>query len=128
MPELEEDSKKEKLVVIGTHGGEDPERASLPFVVANAALAMDVEATVILQSTAVTLAAPGCYEHVFAPGLPPLKDLLDAFLEQGGSLLVCTPCLDERKIDKASLLKGASPVKAGRVVVEILEATNAITY
>ncbi|MEJ2421117.1 MAG: DsrE family protein [Acidobacteriota bacterium] len=125
---MEEEAKREKLVVVATHGGEDPERASLPFVVANAALVMDVESAVILQSSAVTLTAKGCYEHVFAPGLPPLKDLVDSFLEQGGALLVCTPCLEERKIDKASLIEGAVPVKAGRVVMEVMEATSTLSY
>lgn len=31
------EEKEEKIVVIATHGGEDPERATFPFVVANAA-------------------------------------------------------------------------------------------
>jgi len=47
------DIEKEKIIYIGTHGGEDPERASLPFVLANGAQAMDVEAVVVLQGAAV---------------------------------------------------------------------------
>ena len=128
MPETEESSRREKLVIIATHGGEDPERASLPFVVANAALAMDVEVTIMLQAEAVTLAAPGIREHIFAPGLPPLKGLMDSFAEQGGALLVCMPCLDSRKIEPSSLIEGATPVKAARVVMEVLEATNVLNY
>ena len=128
MPGPEEESQQEKLVIVATHGGEDPERATLPFVAANAALAMDVAATVILQATAVTLAVQGCYEHVFAAGLPPLEDLVDSFVEQGGTLLVCTPCLEARKIEATSLITGTSPVKAARVVMEILEATNVVSY
>ena len=54
-----EESKTEKIVVFATHGPEDPERASLPFVVANAAIAMDVQATVVLQGTGVLLAKKG---------------------------------------------------------------------
>ena len=122
------DSKPEKLVIFGTHGMEDPERASLPFVIGNAALAMDVEVTIMLQGTAVFLCKEGCYEHVFANGMPPLKDLLDSFIEQNGTLLVCTPCIDERKITKDMLLDIAQPVKAARAVMEILEATNVMTY
>ena len=123
-----EEEKTEKIVIFGTHGPEDPERASLPFVLGNAALVMDVEVTVMLQGTAVLLAKEGCYEHVFAAGLPPLKDLMDSFLEQDGTLLICTPCINERKISKDMLLKTATPVKAGRAVIEILEATSVLTY
>lgn len=118
----------EKLTIFGTHGPEDPERASLPFVIGNAALVMDVDVTVMLQGTGVLLAVRECYKHVFAAGLPPLKDLVDSFLEQGGTLLICTPCIDERKITKEMLLEGSVPVKAGRAVMEILEAKSVMTY
>jgi uncharacterized protein involved in oxidation of intracellular sulfur len=128
MPDNQEAQPAEKLAIIVTHGGEDPERACLPFVMANAALAMDVQAVVILQGTAVTLAKKGCYEHVFAPGLPPLKDLVDSFIQQGGDLLVCTPCLNERKITKDMLVETAQPVKAARVVTEVLEAKATLNY
>ena len=41
--------EKEKIVLISTHAGEDPERAIFPMMLANAAQAMDVEAVVVLQ-------------------------------------------------------------------------------
>ena len=127
MSESEEDNV-EKIVIFGTHGPEDPERASLPFVLGNAALVMDVAVVVMLQGSAVILAKKGCYEHVFAAGLPPLKDLVDSFLEQGGTLLICTPCIQERAITKEMLLDTAMPVKAARAVIEMLEATSVMTY
>jgi len=122
------EEKPEKIVIFGTHGPEDPERASLPFVIGNAALVMETEVTVFLQGTAVILAKEGCYEHVFAAGLPPLKDLVDSFIEQGGTLLICTPCIQERKITPDMLVEMAKPVKAARAVMEILEATNVMSY
>jgi predicted peroxiredoxin len=82
----------------------------------------------MLQGSAVFLAKEGCYEHVFAAGLPPLKDLMRSFIEQGGTLLICTPCIQERKITPDMLIEIAKPVKAARAVMEILEATNVMTY
>ncbi len=35
---------------------------------------------------------------VTTAGLPPLKELMDSFIEQGGSFLICTPCIQERNI------------------------------
>jgi len=122
------EESKDKIVIFGTHGPEDPERASLPFVIGNAALVMEVEVTVMLQGSGVLLAKTGCYEHVFAAGLPSLKDLMDAFLQQGGTLLICTPCINERKITKEMLIAGAAPVKAARAVMEMLEATSVLSY
>ncbi len=118
----------EKILIIGTHGGEDPERASLPFVVANAALAMDVQVNVVLQGYAVTLAQKGVNEHIFAGGLPPLKELMDNFFAQGGKILVCTPCIKERKIGQEMLLEGATAIAAGRVVQECLESKATLNY
>ena len=118
----------EKIVIIATHGCEDPERACLPFVLGNAALAMDTPAVVVLQGTAVTLAKKGCYEHVFAAGLPPLKELVDSFMELGGVLLVCSPCIQERHIAPDMLVENAQPIKAARVVMELLSASATISY
>jgi predicted peroxiredoxin len=125
---LMSDDKPEKLVIILTHGMEDPDRASMPFVMANAALAMDVKVTVILQGTAVFLCKKGTYECVLAPGLPPLKELMNSFIEQDGTLLVCHPCLNERHITKEMILDQAHLIKSARAVTEALEATNVITY
>jgi uncharacterized protein involved in oxidation of intracellular sulfur len=122
------EEKSEKLVIFGTHGPEDPERASLPFVLGNAALVMEVKVTIMLQGTAVFLAKEGCYEHVFAAGLPSLKDLVQSFIEQGGTLLICTPCIQERNITPEMLVEIAQPVKAARAVMELLEATSVMTY
>lgn len=121
-------AETEKIIYIVTHAGEDPERASLPFVLANASQAMDVEAVVVLQGPSVFLAKGDCLAHVFAAGLPPLKKLVDDFMEAGGRLLVCTPCIKERKIEESDLIKGAQPTAAGALVQEILTANATLVY
>ncbi len=118
----------EKIVYIVTHGAENPEKASLPFVLANAALAMEVEAVVALQGTAVTLAKGDCMQHVFAAGLPPLKELVDNFMAQGGRLMVCVPCIRERKIDEADLIEGAEMMAAAKLTQELLSANATLVY
>ncbi len=122
------EKKEEKIVIFATHGGEDPEKASLPFVIGNAALAMDVKVIMVLQATGVTVATKGIYEHILAANLDPLKKLVDSFLEFGGTILVCIPCIEQRKITTDMLIQGAQPVKAARVVQEMLEATAVLSY
>jgi len=119
---------EEKIVYVGTYAGEDPERASFPFVLANAGLTMDVQAVVILQGSGVWLAKKGYAEHVHAGGLPPMKELLDNFLAQGGQILVCTPCIKERKIEEGDLIEGAKPVAGATVVQELLTADASVVY
>jgi len=78
----------EKLVFILTHGPEDPERATLPFVMGCAALASDVDVVLTFQAEGVRLVLDGIAEKVEAPGFPPLADLLPMFQELGAS---CSP-------------------------------------
>lgn len=113
---------QEKIPYISTHGAEDPERASLPFVLANAALAMDVDAVVALQGASVFLAKQGMLEHVHSAGFSPLKELVDSFLELGGRLLICTSCIQERKINEKDLIEKATPVAGATLTDEILSA------
>lgn len=120
--------KREKIVYIATHGAENPEKASLPFVLANAALALEVDAVVALQATAVNLAKEGCLKHVFAAGLPPLQELVTSFLEGGGRLLVCVPCIRERKLEESDLIKGAEPTAAAKLTMEFLSANATLVY
>jgi len=122
------EEKQEKIIYIATHGAEDPERASLPFVLANAALVMEVEAVVALQGASVFLAKKGMLEHVHSAGFSPLKDLVDSFLEQGGRLLVCVPCIQERKIDVADLIDKATPTSGGALTEEFLSANATLVY
>ncbi len=121
-------AENEKLVIISTTGPENQEKATLPFVIATAAQTVDVKVVVILQSTAVLLAKKGNAKHVNAPGLMPLEKLLDTFIELGGELMVCSPCIKERFIKEEELVAGSKLVAAGTVVEEILSATSVVTY
>lgn len=120
--------KQEKVLYFATHAGEDPERASLPFVLANAALAMDIPATVALQATGVYLGKKGYIENVFAAGLPPLKELLENFIELGGKLWVCSPCIKERHIQESDLIERAEIVAAATITEALLESSVALVY
>ena len=78
-----------RMVIIATQAGEDPERATIPFVMANAALASDTDVTVILQTTGVFLGVKDYAEHVRAEAFPPLNDLMRDFSELGGASCWC---------------------------------------
>jgi predicted peroxiredoxin len=118
----------DKVVIMATHGPEDRERATLPFVMATAAQVMECEAVVVLQGSGVLLAQKGVYDHIFAKGLPKLKDLMATFLEEGGKLLVCTPCVQDRELDKSMLLDEAELIAGARVIQEVTTAKATLNY
>jgi predicted peroxiredoxin len=118
----------EKLVFMVTHGVDHAEHATIPFVMAAAALASDVAVSMGFQADGVELMKRGVAETVEAAGFPPLAKLLADVREMGGLLLVCNPCLKSRGIAPEDLVEGTEIVAAGRFVAEITSATNALTY
>ena len=56
----------EKIIYVTTNGPESPEKATLPFKLANAGLALDLDVVIALQGPAVYLAMPGMIPH--SPG------------------------------------------------------------
>ena len=122
------ENNDEKLVFIVTHAAEHADKCSLPFVLANAALAMDTPCSVILQSDAVLVAQKGYARHVKAHGLPPLSQLMDDYIEQGGRLYVCKPCFDSREMKKEELLDICELVTSGFVIDECTTAKNVVCY
>ncbi|MDQ1334919.1 MAG: uncharacterized protein QG552_1869, partial [Thermodesulfobacteriota bacterium] len=61
-------------------------------------------------------------------GFAPLKELVEAFFEQGGKLVVCVPCIQERKIDVSELIENALPMAGGALTEEILSANATLVY
>jgi predicted peroxiredoxin len=120
--------EKQGVVIIATHGGEDPERATIPFVMGNASIAMDEKATIVLQGTGVFLAKKGYVEHVHAGGFDPLKKLMNDFLELGGQIFVCSPCINERNIAETDLIEKSKVIAGGTVINECCDAKAVLSY
>ena len=122
--------KEEKILYICTHAGEDPEKAAMPFVMTNAAITMEIKTTIALQGNGVYLAQKGYVDTMLpAGGFPPVKKLIQDFMEYGGKLLVCVPCIKERNIDEDSdMIDGAQTTAAGTLTVEALESDAVFVY
>jgi predicted peroxiredoxin len=119
---------KKKLVLMATHGPENPELSTIPFVMAVTAVASDVDVLMGFQGNGVMLAVKGTADHVAASGFSPLSDLLKAYLEGGGKMYVCGPCASSRKIAQQDLVQGATIVGAATFVSECVAATNVLVY
>jgi uncharacterized protein involved in oxidation of intracellular sulfur len=121
--------QQEKIMYICTCSADQPEKAHVPFVLANAALAMDINATIVMQAEGVYIAKKG-YADTMPPGggFPPMKELLVSFMDQGGKMLVCSPCIKERNIDESDLIEGASVTAAGSVNLEAIESDAVMVF
>lgn len=112
-----------------THCMSDPDKATLGFVVANAAQGSEKETMVFLSSEGVFCAVREEMAKI-DEGAPfaPLQDLIEKFIKAGGRIYVCTPCMKKRGITEADLVAGATPA-GGAVLVEWLSAGSpAVAY
>ena len=123
------ENNEEKILYIGTRAGDDPEKAAMPFVMACAALAMDIKATIVLQGNGVYLAQKGYIDKMLpGGGFPPMKKLLADFMELGGELKVCVPCLKIRNIEESELIEGSQTTAAGALNIAAMEASAVLVY
>ncbi len=121
--------KKDNIVYTLTKGTDNPEMVIIAFMHAVGALAMDVEAKVVLMGPAVNLAQKGADKHVRYEGLKPLTELLGNFLEMGGQLYLCTPCFKSRDYDeKTDLIEQAKPIAAATYTEMLLGASAVVSY
>ena len=66
-----------RQLYFGTHGSEDPTRATLPFLVASGALDGGHEPAILLVGDAAVLMSDTVAENVQGVGIPSFKELLD---------------------------------------------------
>ncbi len=117
-----------KILVHTTHGREDPERATLPFVVGNVAAAADQDVVVLLTCDGVWLATKGYATGVHKPGLDPLEDVLRAFVAGGGKIWACGACTKPRGITGDALVPGATIVTAAQVVELLAQGAATLAF
>ncbi len=117
-----------KFCVSLTHSLEDPDRATVAFVVANAAVASGQETIVFLSTEGVRLAVAGAADSIHEEGFQPLKDLMSSFVEAGGSILVCSPCFKKRNLDSSRLVPGSVIVGGARLVEFLSQGAPCVSY
>ena len=117
-----------KFLVSLTHAKNDTDKATVAFVVANAAVASDKEALVFLSIEAVRLAQPGYADDIHEEGFAPLRDLMASFDKAGGKIYLCSPCFKKRKLDETQLIEGALVVGGAKLVEFMGEACPSVSY
>ena len=105
-----------KYVISLTHGPDDTDRATVAFVVANAAVASDKDTVVFLSIEGTRLSQAGVADGIHEEGFAPLKELMENFAKAGGRMFVCSPCFKKRKLDEAKLVPGAAVVGGAKLV------------
>lgn len=116
------------VLIHNTRGTNDVERATLAFVVANTALAGGQDATVLLTLEGVRIGVEGCCDGLAAEGFPPLADVINSFVSNGGNLWVCGACAKPRGIGQDDLLAGGTIVGAAAAVEALVSGAQTLSF
>ena len=116
------------FVVSLTHAKNDTDKATVAFVVANAAVASDKKTMVFLSIEGPRLSQKGYADDIHEEGYAALKDLMKSFVEAGGQIFVCSPCFKKRKLDENNLVDGALVVGGAKLVEFMGEACPSVSY
>ncbi|MFN8179828.1 MAG: DsrE family protein [bacterium] len=117
-----------KICVSLSFAKDDTDKATVAFVVANAAVASSQETVVFLSTEAVRLAAVGYADDIHEEGFAPLKDLMTNFANAGGKMYVCSPCFKKRGLDETKLVPGAMIVGGAKLVEFLSQGAASVSY
>jgi uncharacterized protein len=117
-----------KFCVSITHAKDNTDKATVGFVVANAAAGSDKETLVFLSVEAVRLAQKGYANDMHEEGFAPLRELMENFAKAGGTIYVCSPCFKKRKLDENNLVAGASIVGGAKLVEFLSDGSPCVSY
>ena len=117
-----------KFCVSLTCSKNDTDKATVAFVVANAAVASDKETMVFLSIEGVRLSQQGFADDIAEAGFAPLKDLIANFTKAGGVIWVCSPCFKKRSLDEKKLIGGATIVGGAKLVEFLSAGAPSVTY
>ncbi|MEO8286278.1 MAG: DsrE family protein [Chloroflexota bacterium] len=116
------------ILISCSYGNEDPERAILSFIFGNVAAAADQPTAVLLTIEGVRLATKGYTDDIRKEGFPPLQEVMQSFLSNGGQIWACGTCAKPRGITEDDLIEGARIVTAAYVVQYIASGASTIGF
>lgn len=115
------------IMINSSHGREDPERATLPFILAKNAVLGGQDTVVLLTIEAVRLATEGGADGIRHEGLPPVAEVMGEVIEGGGQIWACQSCTKPRGITEEHLIKGARIGSAMEVVELLSKGASTLT-
>ena len=108
-------TRSDKYLINCQDGPAHPERATVSFILAVAA-SKTAEVAIFMTSDAATLCVKGGADAVVAEGYEPLRDLMLAFVANGGTMWLCPACAKAKGITQNDLAEGVEIAGAPRTM------------
>ena len=117
-----------KFCVSLTFAKDNSDKATVAFVIANAAAGSDKETLVFLSIEGVRLSQQGYADDIHEAGFAPLGELMANLVKAGGKIYVCSPCFKKRGLDENSLVAGAKIVGGAKLVEFLAGGAPCVSY
>lgn len=115
--------ESKRMVILSTSDPKkDPEKTSMAFAIAVTSLVSEVDTEIFFTLDGVNTAVKDYIKGIDTKYFPPLPELMDAFVENGGKLFVCQPSMIKRNISTDDLIEGITLVSAPAFVNDAIGA------
>src|SRR5262245_57538320 len=117
----------DQLVILMTKGI-DSELSSVAFTIANGGITAGLKVSLFLTSAAIDLVRRNGQRMTHVPPLEPLAKMMEDFMNRGGVIWACPPCVQSRGYSQADLIEGVTIVGASAMHAKIKEGAATLSF
>lgn len=116
------------LLYVQTSGIDTPERLYSPFILAQTAKAMGMDATIYFLGMGITVVKKGSAEKIKLGKFPSLKEVMDQTVKAGVKLMVCEQSTQLINLTRGDFIPAAEIVGAATLNDLVLEADGVMWF
>lgn len=116
------------LLYVQTSGIDTPERLYSPFILAQTAKAMGIDATIYFLGMGITVVKKGNAEKIKIGKFPSLKEVMEQTVKAGVKLMVCEQSTQLIALSRGDFIPAAEIVGAATLNDLVLEADGTMWF
>ncbi len=116
------------ILYVQTSGIDTPERLYSPFILAQTAKAMGIDATIYFLGMGITVVKKGNAEKIKIGKFPSLKEVMDQTVKAGVKLMVCEQSTQLINLSRGDFIPSAEIVGAATLNDLVLEADGTMWF
>ena len=116
------------LLYVQTSGIDNPERLYSPFILAQTAKAMGIDAIIYFLGMGITVVKKGNSDKIKIGKFPTLKEVMDQTVESGVKLMVCEQSCQLINLERGDFIPAAEIVGAATLNDLVLEADGTMWF
>lgn len=117
-----------EILYVQTSGIDTPERLYSPFILAQTARSMGIDATIYFLGMGITVVKKGNAEEIKMGSFPTLKEVMDQTVKAGVKLMVCEQSTQLIDLERGDFVPDAEIVGAATLNDLVLDADGTMWF